>query len=303
MGGAASWNQLGANTNSLAPPFTGVCYSCGETGHRASECPHRVPGSQGAISINGACYNCGEWGHPAAMCPYASGPSVTGNGRVQQVSGGDVGSSDHQCPLWEHAHGPDSSPCPVPEEPEDPHLCAGGGAYAITGNWVPVKARKTGRWKDAQRFCLGGICAVPASKAPSKESVAPSCKNRFQPLAPEEKDSPWERVRMAIDSGAIDNVMPPQACASVPTKPTELSKDGHHFRDATGHAIRVDGQKDLKGLSREGAKVDMRFQVCPQVSSPLGSVRQTCEAGNNVLFRRKQDGMGGPCTTQTPEKG
>ena len=39
------------------------CYSCGEEGHSAVNCPASTGGY-----FNGECYHCGQWGHQARFC-------------------------------------------------------------------------------------------------------------------------------------------------------------------------------------------------------------------------------------------
>ena len=59
-------------------PFAGTCWECGQTGHRASQCPNRQ-------RTNVTCWVCGEKGHIHTACPYAVGKGG-GQQALQQSS-------------------------------------------------------------------------------------------------------------------------------------------------------------------------------------------------------------------------
>ena len=93
----------------------------------------------------------------------------------------------------------------------------------------------------------------------------------------------WERVPVTVDSGAIDSVMPRRIAHGVPVKQTEASRQGLKYRAANGTSIRNEGERDLKGYTTEGNRVDVSMQVC-DVTKPLGSGRAMLQAGNRVIF-------------------
>ena len=93
----------------------------------------------------------------------------------------------------------------------------------------------------------------------------------------------WEKVIVAVDSGAIVSVLPKGAAKGVPVKETQASKHGLQYRAANGTPIANEGEKPLQGYTNEGSAVSMAMQVA-KVTKPLGSVRATLEANNMVVF-------------------
>ena len=93
----------------------------------------------------------------------------------------------------------------------------------------------------------------------------------------------WERIPVTVDSGAVDSVIPKRLARGVPTKQTEASKQGLKYRSASGNPIMNEGEKELRGYTKEGNSVNMCMQVA-EVTKPLGSVRAYVRAGNRVVF-------------------
>ena len=93
----------------------------------------------------------------------------------------------------------------------------------------------------------------------------------------------WERIRMQVDSGAIDTVVPKDMGASVPMKPTLVSKLGIDYVAANGTKIGNHGEWMIRGVTDEGSSVKMAMQVA-DVNKPLGSVYRMNQAGNKVVF-------------------
>ena len=93
----------------------------------------------------------------------------------------------------------------------------------------------------------------------------------------------WERVPVTVDSGAIDTVIPKRIAKGVTVKQTEASRSGLKYRSASGNAIVNEGEKTLRGYTKEANLVDMTAQVA-EVTKPLGSVRAFVRAGNRVVF-------------------
>ena len=61
----------------------------------------------------------------------------------------------------------------------------------------------------------------------------------------------WERIRVKLDSGAIDWVFTPEAGEAFETKPSIFSRYGINYTAANGTEIENFGQKTLTGYSDE----------------------------------------------------
>ena len=93
----------------------------------------------------------------------------------------------------------------------------------------------------------------------------------------------WEKITVTIDSGAVDSVGPKTMATDVPIKETPASSAGLKYRAANGTTIDNLGEKAIQGVTRQGNKVGMTFQVA-DVTKPLGAVRAMLAAGNKVVF-------------------
>ena len=93
----------------------------------------------------------------------------------------------------------------------------------------------------------------------------------------------WERVPVTVDSGAIDTVIPRRVAQGVSVRQTEASRNRLKYRSASGNAIVNEGERSLRGYTKEANLVDMTAQVA-EVTKPLGSVRAFVRAGNCVVF-------------------
>ena len=75
-------------------------------------------------------------------------------------------------------------------------------------------------------------------------------------------------------------------------KDTPASRAGMKYRAANGTSIANQGEKVIRGVTKEGQKIGMIFQIA-NVTKPLGSVRAMLDAGNRVVFDRDSKGNGG----------
>ena len=93
----------------------------------------------------------------------------------------------------------------------------------------------------------------------------------------------WEKITVTIDSGAVDSVGPRTMATDLPIKETPASRAGLKYKAANGTTIDNLGEKAIHGITKQGNKVGVTFQVA-DVTKPLGAVRAMLAAGNKVVF-------------------
>ena len=98
-----------------------------------------------------------------------------------------------------------------------------------------------------------------------------------------------DKIIVTVESGAVDSVGPPTMARAVKIKDTPASRAGMKYRAANGTAIANQGGKVVQGVTREGQKIGMTFQIA-NVTKPLGSVRAMLDAGDRVVFDRGNGG-------------
>ena len=93
----------------------------------------------------------------------------------------------------------------------------------------------------------------------------------------------WERVRVQIDSGAIDTVGPKGIARAFDMKETVMSKKGIGYVAANGSSIKNYGEKRIAGYTDDGESVSMKIQ-CADVKKALCSVHKMNMGGNVVVL-------------------
>ena len=93
----------------------------------------------------------------------------------------------------------------------------------------------------------------------------------------------WQKISVAIDSGAAETVIPHAMILGHPIRPTTASMSGVCYASATGAPIPNLGEQVLPLVTMEGTLRAMTFQAAP-VSKPLGSVKRMCKSGHRVVF-------------------
>ena len=93
----------------------------------------------------------------------------------------------------------------------------------------------------------------------------------------------WEKIRVKLDSGAIDWVFTPDAGEAFETKPSIFSKYGINYTAANGTEIKNFGQKTLTGYSNEWAPLSVNVQIA-DVKSNLAAGMKIIEAENRIIL-------------------
>ena len=93
----------------------------------------------------------------------------------------------------------------------------------------------------------------------------------------------WNKVTVAVDSGAAENVMPRTMLPKYPPKKTERSKDGKGFKGSGGKHIKNYGQQVMFVRTPEEFVRKSTWQVA-DVRRPLVSASHIIQAGNDLLI-------------------
>ena len=91
-------------------------------------------------------------------------------------------------------------------------------------------------------------------------------------------------MRITMDSGAIEHVMPAKVLTMFGLRESDMSRNGSWFTAAQGSKIFPEGERTISGATATGMLAEMTFQVCPGLTNILASVRRICEAGNKVIM-------------------
>jgi len=112
----------------------------------------------------------------------------------------------------------------------------------------------------------------------------------------------WERIRVQVDSGAIDTVAPKDVARAFSLQETAMSRNGIGFVAANGSKISNFGERRVVGYTDEGEGVSMRM-TCADVQKVLGSVHRMNLGGNRVMLDGHQSYMESKATgKRTPIK-
>ncbi len=101
-----------------------------------------------------------------------------------------------------------------------------------------------------------------ATKISSVEKVAQKSKMQSaKGEANEVRATPgWERLRVQIDTGAIDTVGPKEISKAFEVKETEMSRRGIGYVPADVCSVKNYGEKEIVGYADDGEVVSMRSQ-------------------------------------------
>jgi hypothetical protein len=226
---------------------------------------------------NRQCFVCGQTGHLSWQCTKGAGKAsggilgAKGKGQtwelanVNQILGdgsANVAGNDDVAQVWQT------------NLPEEVNL---GGTWDNSisnvspelNEWVTVMRRAKGRRDN--HVCLNSL---------ERSGNEVNCISEVNA-----GNGQWEKVTVTVDSGAVDSVGPPTMAKDIRTRETPASRAGMKYRAANGTSIVNQGEKAIQGMTRQGQKIGMAFQIA-NVTKPLGAVRAMLDAGNKVIFDR-----------------
>lgn len=93
----------------------------------------------------------------------------------------------------------------------------------------------------------------------------------------------WEVLKITIDSGASETVIPKSFSKLVPTVTSPGSRSGLQYEVASGAKIPNEGEKTLQVLTEDWSPRVLTMQVC-EVNKALMSVTKISKTGHRVVF-------------------
>lgn len=91
----------------------------------------------------------------------------------------------------------------------------------------------------------------------------------------------WDKIKMQIESGAVDTVGPPEVGKAFKLRETKAAKEGINYVAASGASIKYYGERVIEGETENGTTVTMPIQIA-DVKRALMSVHQLNQAGLKV---------------------
>ena len=96
----------------------------------------------------------------------------------------------------------------------------------------------------------------------------------------------WEKHKAAVDSAAVECVMPAEILPHIKTYPSERSKSGRHYMAANNKEIRNVGQSQVGFVTGEGLGKKINFQRA-EVGRILVAADKLTDAGCTVILNKK----------------
>ena len=251
-----------------------VCWTCGKTGHRASDCRSgggtsrgRGSGGRGKGKSKGkgggngsaqVCSHCHGPGHTVANCWTKAG-ARTATGRGNTVAN-----------CWTKAGGKKGSRGvnALDADAAEPEQIAVPGVDSLAVEGIFIIA-----------FSVDDERAAPLERTPPEKRAAPHWNSFGQS----------DRLTVGVDSGAAVTVIPRRSRDAYPV----VKSDGARvtYRTAMNQAVRDEGLRELIGRPNgQGEVMGIRAGVA-DVHKALLSVAEVVEKGFRVVFDADQDGL------------
>ena len=131
----------------------------------------------------------------------------------------------------------------------------GGPQQSTLGDWMVVIKKKGKR----QPGTMAMLNPIVATEPQSVNGVT--------------EDDEWEEVKLAVDSGATETVIPPDILEGVQLRQGAPYKGGVEYEVANGVQIPNLGERKFTGVTAEGSMKSVEAQVC-DVNRGLLSVRK-----------------------------
>ena len=277
-----------------------TCHACGQQGHYARDCPKGK--GKGKGGFKGTCYSCGEFGHAARECPTWSGKGKGKGGKGKGVWAVDENGEEGENNEEEGYIGAveyDMEPMNVEIQNTKVPVMAKGLGACMHGcrksrsdmnnshdqPWMTVMPKKKAqRGASCAQGCCRQLCSIDRAPKGSGGEI-------------NEVRAGWERVKVQVDSGAIDTVAPKNVAQKFVLRETPASRRGIGFVAANGSKIQNYGERKVSGYTDDGAAISMRM-TCADVHKVLGSVHKMTQGGNLVVLDGEHSFMKNKVTGQ-----